>query len=177
MAIAIFAYVNVTLNTTELYQTSVFRVANIGDVQITYPNRILFDSNSNEEVEQRLLYDLADSRILPNLRKHGWLADMGVYYFVIVSGNLDATQATLDSGAQMIIIPSEYSSEKLKGLFFFAPDGSKSSPTTINGQEAAKMELTENEQLKIELLVVRKNWALVVLATFPSENEMGYRPL
>ena len=106
-----------------------------------------------------------------------WFADMGVYYFVIVSGDLDAAQSTLDSGAQMIIIPSEYSGEELKDLFFFAPDESKSSPTTINGQEAAKVEFTENKQLKIELVVVRENWALVVLATFPSEKEMEYRPL
>ena len=109
--------------------------------------------------------------------EYGWFADMGVYYFVIVSGDLDAAQSTLDSGAQMIIIPSEYSGEELKDLFFFAPDESKSSPTTINGQEAAKVEFTENKQLKIELVVVRENWALVVLATFPSEKEMEYRPL
>ena len=109
--------------------------------------------------------------------EYGWFADMGIYYFVIVSGDLDAAQSSLDSGVQMIIIPYEYSGEDLTDLLFFAPDGLEPSSTTINGQEAVRVEFAEDQQLKIELMIVREKWGLDVLAEFPSEKEKEYRPL
>jgi len=81
----------------------------------------------------------------------------------------------------MMIIPAPYSGEKLTDMFYSTLDSHRalepSQTTSINGQDAALAEYKRNEDLVIEAVVVRENWALLIVAQFPIEKATEFRPL
>ena len=111
--------------------------------------------------------------------EYGWFSDSGVIALLISSGDVNAAWSLQDtSGATMMIAPFPYSGEKLTDLFFFASDkGLEPSTTTINGQEAARIEYTDDGQLRIEVVIVREKWALSVVTFFPAEKDAEFRSL
>jgi hypothetical protein len=114
--------------------------------------------------------------------KYGWVGDSGVIALLISSGDVNsAFYGQDDSGAFMMIIPAPYSGEKLTDMFYTTLDAhiplEPSQATSINGQDAALAEYTRNEDSFIEAVVVRGNWALLIVAQFPTEKATEFRPL
>jgi len=114
--------------------------------------------------------------------KYGWVGDSGVIALLISSGDVNsAFYGQDDSGAFMMIIPAPYSGEKLTDMFYSTLDAHRvlepSQTTSINGQDAALAEYTRNEDLVIEAVVVRDNWALLIITKFPTEKATEFRSL
>ena len=114
--------------------------------------------------------------------EYAWVGDSGVIALLISSGDIEAAWKMQDyTGATMMIIPIQYSGEKLTDLFYSTLDTGRalepSRTTSINGQDAAWAEFTRNENLFIEVVVVRAEWGLTVFAYFPTEKETEFRPL
>jgi hypothetical protein len=49
--------------------------------------------------------------------------------------------------------------------------------TTINDQDAAWAEYTDEDSLYIEAVIAQEKWALLIVAEFPTEAETAFRPL
>jgi hypothetical protein len=114
--------------------------------------------------------------------EYGWVGDSGVIGLMISSGDISAAFKGQDeSGANIMIIPIAYSGEKLTDLFFSILNGwhstlEPSTLTTINGQDAAWAEYID-EDIYIEVVIARAEWALLIVSNFPTEKEMEFRPL
>jgi hypothetical protein len=114
--------------------------------------------------------------------EYAWVGDSGVIALLISSGDAEAAWLGQDhSGATMMIIPIPYSGEELTDLFYSTLDAGKalepSTTTIINGQDAARAEYTRKENLFIEVVIARENWALPIVSYFPTEKETEFRPL
>ena len=115
--------------------------------------------------------------------EHGWVGDSGVIAFLISSEDLEAAfLGRDDSGTVFMIIPIPYSGEELTDLFYTILNGSHrtlepSTTTTINGQDAAWAEYTDKNNLYIEVVIARAEWALLVVAYYPAEKEIEFRSL
>jgi len=116
--------------------------------------------------------------------EYGWFGDSGVIGLMISSVDpKDAFLGRDESGAAFMIIPIPYSGEELTDLFYtilngwHRHSGLESHTTTINGQDAAWAEYTDEDSLYIETVIVRAEWALAIVAHFPAEKETEFRPL
>ena len=116
--------------------------------------------------------------------EYGWFGDSGVIGLMISSVDpKDAFAGRDESGAVMMIVPVLYSGEELTDLFFTILNGwhrysgLESYTTTINGQDAAWAEYTDEDSLYIEVVIVQAEWALPIVAHFPVEKETEFRPL
>lgn len=114
--------------------------------------------------------------------EHAWFGDSGVIGLLISSGDIEAAWKTPDyPEAKMMIIPIQYSGEKLADIFYSTLDTGRalepSKTTSINGQEAAWAEYTRIEKLFIEVVVARENWALLIVSDIPTEKGTEFRPL
>lgn len=112
---------------------------------------------------------------------HGWVGDSGIISLMVSSGDYkDAFFGRDTSSAIMMVIPIEYSGEKLADLFFTKLNAGRtieqSRSAFINGQEAAIAEYTDEENLVIEAVIVRGEWALLIFVQFPNEEEEEFRP-
>ena len=116
--------------------------------------------------------------------EYGWFGDDGLIALLISSVNpSDAFFGRDESGAIIMIVPVPYSGEELTDLFFTILNGwhrysgLESYTTTINGQDAAWAEYTDEDSLYIEVVIVQAEWALPIVAHFPVEKETEFRPL
>ena len=115
--------------------------------------------------------------------EYTWAVDSGVIGLIISSGDIEAAWKMQDyPGARIMIIPIQYSGEKLTDLFYTILNGwhrtlEPSTTTTINGQDAAWAEYTDKGNLYIEAVIIQAKWALLIVADFPTEKETEFRPL
>ena len=114
--------------------------------------------------------------------EYAWVGDSGVIALLISSGDIEAAWLGQDeSGALMMIIPAQYSGEKLTDLFYTTLDTGivlePTKTTSINSQDAAIAEYTRKGNLVTEAVIVRSKWALLIVAHFPIEKETEFRPL
>ena len=58
---------------------------------------------------------------------------------------------------------------------FFSSE--ESTLVTINGQDAARIEYTDDERTNIQIIIVRGKIALVVVSEYPNEKDTEFRPL
>ena len=146
--------------------------------------------DSTEFISEKAENDYLSNRIpvfsikYPPEWEYGWFGDSGVIGLMISSVDpKDAFAGRDESGAAMMIIPIPYSGEELTGLFYTILNGwhrysgLESYTTTINSQDAAWAEYTDDDNLYTEVVIVRDEWALLIVAHFPAEKETEFRPL
>ena len=112
---------------------------------------------------------------------HHWVGDSGVIALLIASGDLQAAWREQDyTGARMLIIPAPYSGQELTEFFYSTLDARTKldgKKTEINGQQAAIAEYTRRENSYIEVVIVKGDRALLVVADFPIERESEFRSI
>jgi len=114
--------------------------------------------------------------------QYGWVGDSGVIALMISSGDVRSAFSGRDpSGAYMMVIPMTYAGQKPAELFYSTLNTRSplepSQNTSINGQEAAIAEYTRDQDTFIEAVIVRGNWALLIVAKLPTEKTAEFRPL
>lgn len=116
---------------------------------------------------------------------HGWVADSGIIALFFASGDLEtAFRGRDDEGAFVMVvpwnIPAEYTGKKPGEMFYTTLELhvplEPSETTPINGQDAALVEYSHDNETTIEAVVVRGDWALLVVARFPSDKDADLRP-
>jgi len=114
--------------------------------------------------------------------EYGWVGHSGVIALMISSGDVNSAFFGRDeAGAYLMIIPIPYSGERLTDIFYTTLDSGRplesSELTKINGQDAAMADYARDEDLIIEAVIARENWALLIVAKTPAGKEMEFRPL
>ena len=118
----------------------------------------------------------------PPTWEKSWVADSGIIGLMFSSGDVeDAWKGRAPSDARLMIIPIPYAGQEVTSLFFSTLEaGKKLEPipiSAINGQHTAWAEYARNGESNIEAVIVRDNWALLVVAHFPTNNEAEFRPV
>jgi hypothetical protein len=148
-------------------------------------NFLEYDSTEFINSNNALLSDLIPvfSVKYPPDWKYSWVGDSGVVGLLIASGDIEAAWLGRDyAGAKLMIIPAPYAGEKLTDMFYTIINGAHTSlepstTTSINGQDAAWTEYTDNGNSFIEVVIARTRSAVLIVADYPARKETKFRPL
>jgi hypothetical protein len=162
-----------------------FIISSCGRTGAISDNFLVYDSTEFINSNNALLSDLIPvfSVKYPPEWKYSWVGDSGVVGLLISSGDIETAWLERDyAGAKLMIIPAPYAGEKLTDMFYTIINGSHtalepSTTTSINGQQAAWAEYTDNGNSFVEVVIARTKWALLIVADYPTGKETEFRPL
>ena len=104
----------------------------------------------------------------------GWFAFPGMVGLLLSSGDATAAFQFQDtSGVVMTFFLDENSDAELTDIF----SSEEATLVTINGQDAARIEYTDDERMSIWIIFFRGKITLSVVSHYPIEKDTEFRPL